>query len=164
MNKPYRVGRSSISGLGLFATKPIRKGARIIRYFGPLLDEKKGKLPPSRYLFGIDDQWTIDGSGRDNLARYINHACEPNAEVDTRIKRKIIVICAIRDIEPGEEIYIHYGREYCAQYLNPCKCVKCVKERIENEERIEKTQLHFLRFPPKRPTPLPLRRFEVKLN
>src|SRR5918992_5396047 len=39
-NKPYRVGRSR-TGLGLFATKPIKKGTKIIRYFGPLLDSKK---------------------------------------------------------------------------------------------------------------------------
>jgi len=39
-HKPYRVGRSA-TGLGLFATKPIKKGSKIIRYFGPLLDAKK---------------------------------------------------------------------------------------------------------------------------
>ncbi len=37
-NKPYRIGRSK-TGLGLFATKPIKKGEKkIIRYFGPILD------------------------------------------------------------------------------------------------------------------------------
>ena len=41
-NKPYRIGRSR-TGLGLFATKPIRKGTKIIRYFGPLLDCRKKK-------------------------------------------------------------------------------------------------------------------------
>jgi len=39
-NKPYRIGRSR-TGLGLFATKPIKKGTKIIRYFGPLLDCRK---------------------------------------------------------------------------------------------------------------------------
>ena len=38
-NKPYRVGRSK-TGLGLFATKPIKKGSKIIRYFGPLVDSR----------------------------------------------------------------------------------------------------------------------------
>src|SRR6266853_1704955 len=41
-DKPYRVGRSR-TGLGLFATKPIKKGAKIVRYFGPLLDCRKKK-------------------------------------------------------------------------------------------------------------------------
>ena len=84
-NKPYRVGRSR-TGLGLFATKPIKKGTKIIRYFGPLLDSKKKKddAIENKYLFELNDRWTIDGSVRKNVARYINHACKPNAESDVK--------------------------------------------------------------------------------
>ena len=131
--KPYRVGRSRISGLGLFATKPIKKGAEIIRYFGPLLDKKNSELKRgNRYLFSIDDQWTIDGSGRENTARYINHACEPNAKADVDPRaRTVMIICAKRDIEPGEEIFIHYGSAYS---LRPCKCEGCKGQRELNED------------------------------
>src|SRR5450756_2671773 len=74
-NKPYRVGRSR-TGLGLFATKPIKKGAKIVRYFGPLLDSKKktDDAIENKYLFELNGRWTIDGSVRENVARYINHA------------------------------------------------------------------------------------------
>ncbi len=84
-NKPYRVGRSR-TGLGLFATKPIKKGSKIIRYFGPLLDSKKKKddAIENKYLFELNNRWTIDGSVRKNVARYINHACRPNAESDVQ--------------------------------------------------------------------------------
>ena len=60
-NKPYRVGRSP-TGLGLFATKPIKKGTKIIRYFGPLLDSKKKKddAIENKYLFELNDRWTIE--------------------------------------------------------------------------------------------------------
>src|SRR6202040_2382282 len=77
--KPYRIGRSR-TGLGLFATKPIKKGAKIIRYFGPLLDSKNEKHDAieNKYLFELNNRWTIDGSVRKNFARYINHACKPN--------------------------------------------------------------------------------------
>ena len=86
-NKPYRVGRSR-TGLGLFATKPIKKGTKIIRYFGPLLDSKKKKddAIENKYLFELNDRWTIDGSVRKNVARYINHACKPNAESDVQAR------------------------------------------------------------------------------
>ena len=82
-NKPYRVGRSR-TGLGLFATKPIKKGTRIIRYFGPLLDcdKEEDDAIENKYLFQLTNRWTIDGSVRENVARYINHACKPNAESD----------------------------------------------------------------------------------
>src|SRR5262249_26068802 len=78
---PYRLGRSR-TGLGLFATKPIRKGDFIIKYWGPRLPNKVADDLDNRYLFEINSRWTIDGSPRRNIARYINHSCRPNAETD----------------------------------------------------------------------------------
>jgi uncharacterized protein len=131
-NKPYRVGRSR-TGLGLFATKPIKKGTRIIRYFGPLLDSKKKKHDEieNKYLFELTNRWTIDGSVRKNIARYINHACKPNAESDVRPRKRRVYIRAIKDIEPGEEINYDYGTDYFKAYLKPigCKCDACEKKR-----------------------------------
>ena len=88
-SKPYRIGRSR-TGLGLFATRPIKKGTKIIRYFGPLLDSKKKKddAVDNKYLFEISNRWTIDGSPRNNVARYINHACKPNAESDVKVRKR----------------------------------------------------------------------------
>jgi len=104
-NKPYRVGRSR-TGLGLFATRPIKKGAKIVRYFGPLLDSKKKKddAIENKYLFELNNRWTIDGSVRKNIARYINHACKPNAESDVMPRKRKVVIRAIKNISPGDEI------------------------------------------------------------
>ena len=103
--KPYRIGRSP-TGLGLFATRRIKKGTRIIRYFGPLLDSKKKKddAIENKYLFELTNRWTIDGSVRENIARYINHACKPNAESDVRPRKRKVFIRAIKNIEPGDEI------------------------------------------------------------
>jgi SET domain-containing protein len=130
--KPYRVGRSS-TGLGLFATKPIKKGTPIIPYVGPLLDSFKEEDVgiTNKYLFEVSKQWTIDGSVRKNLARYINHACRPNAEPDIKPRKRKIVIRALRNIQEGEEINYHYGNDYYKAYLKPlgCKCVSCEKRR-----------------------------------
>ena len=145
-NKPYRVGRSP-TGLGLFATKPIKKGSKIIRYFGPLLDSKKKKddAIENKYLFELNDRWTIDGSVRKNIARYINHACKPNAESDVRPRKRKVFIRAIKNIEPGEEINYDYGTDYFKAYLKPigCKCAACEKKRkkLRAEARAEKARL-----------------------
>ena len=145
-NKPYRVGRSR-TGLGLFATKPIKKGAKIIRYFGPLLDSKKKKddAIENKYLFELTNRWTIDGSVRKNVARYINHACKPNAESDVRPRKRKVFIRAIKNIEPGEEINYDYGTDYFKAYLKPigCKCAACEKKRKKQraEARAEKARL-----------------------
>src|ERR1700730_13356626 len=145
-NKPYRVGRSR-TGLGLFATKPIKKGAKIVRYFGPLLDSKKKKddAIENKYLFELNGRWTIDGSVRENIARYINHACRPNAESDVSPRKRKVVIRAIKNIEPGEEINYDYGTDYFKAYLKPigCKCAACEKKRKKKraEARAERLRL-----------------------
>src|ERR1700742_846607 len=145
-NKPYRVGRSR-TGLGLFATKPIKKGAKIVRYFGPLLDSKKKKddAIENKYLFELNGRWTIDGSIRKNIARYINHACKPNAESDVKPRKRKVVIRAIKNIEPGDEINYDYGTDYFKAYLKPigCKCDACEKKRKKKraEARAERLRL-----------------------
>jgi uncharacterized protein len=145
-NKPYRVGRSR-TGLGLFATKPIKKGAKIVRYFGPLLDSRKKKddAIENKYLFELSGRWTIDGSVRENIARYINHACKPNAESDVKPRKRKVVIRAIKNIEPGEEISYDYGTDYFKAYLKPigCKCDACEKKRRKKraEARAERLRL-----------------------
>lgn len=144
--KPYRVGRSK-TGLGLFATKPIKKGTRIIRYFGPILDSR---IPAqdeieNKYLFELNGRWTIDGSVRKNVARYINHSCRPNAESDVRPRERKVFIRAIRNIEPGDEINYDYGTDYFKAYLKPigCKCESCEKKRkkLRAEARAERAKV-----------------------
>jgi hypothetical protein len=145
-NKPYRVGRSK-TGLGLFATKPIKKGTRIIRYRGPILDSRIPEQDDieNKYLFELNGRWTIDGSVRKNLARYINHSCRPNAESDVRPRERKVFIRAIRNIEPGDEINYDYGTDYFKAYLKPigCKCESCEKKRKKQraEARVERAKV-----------------------
>ena len=144
--KPYRVARSR-TGLGLFATQRIKKGTKIIRYFGPLLDSKKKKddAIENKYLFELNNRWTIDGSVRKNVARYINHACKPNAESDVKPRKRKVFIRAIKNIEPGDEINYDYGTDYFKAYLKPigCKCAACEKKRKKEraEARAERARL-----------------------
>jgi len=145
-SKPYRIGRSR-TGLGLFATKPIKKGSKIIRYIGPMLDcnKKKDDAVENKYLFQVSKRWTIDGSVRKNIARYINHACKPNAESDVSARKRKVVIRAIKNIAVGDEINYDYGTDYFKEYLKPigCKCDACEKKREKKraEQRAEKLRL-----------------------
>jgi SET domain-containing protein len=125
--KPYRVGRSK-TGLGLFATETIEKQAEIVEYSGPRIptrlaqeiDRRRG----NKYLFEINARWTIDGSTRSNVARYVNHACRPNAEAVLRRGR--MIYRAVKRIPAGAEITIDYGEEYVALYFKRgCHCAGC---------------------------------------
>src|SRR5688572_32901833 len=96
--RPFRIGRSK-TGLGLFATKPIKKGAFIVRYAGrkiPNEEAERREARGARYMYELNKKFTLDGSGRHNLGRYANHSCRPNAE--TVIYRGQVRIKAMRRI------------------------------------------------------------------
>ena len=138
-----RVGRSKV-GLGLFATEPIKKKAFIAEYWGRKLPTSEVDQLSSRYLFEINSRWTIDGSTRRNLARYINHCCRPNAQA-TIVNGKII-IRAIKNIAAGDEITYHYGRDYFDTFIKSlgCKCAACRKKRRKQRAAKKKFQVRLI--------------------
>jgi SET domain-containing protein len=129
--KPYRVGRST-TGLGLFATAEIAKGAFIVEYKGHRISTAQAarlEARGARYLYEINRRRTVDGATRRNIARYANHSCRPNAESD--VVRGKVILRAIKTIKPGDEITYDYGEEYFQLFLEPvgCKCAKCQAQR-----------------------------------
>jgi uncharacterized protein len=129
-SRHLRIGRSK-AGLGLFACVPIKKGQFIIRYIGRKIRTETTEDLDTRYLFEINERWTIDGSSRRNRARYINHSCRPNAEV--YFVKLVIKIRAIKNIKAGDEITYHYGRNYFEAFIKDvgCKCVPCAKKKAK---------------------------------
>ena len=129
--RPFRVGRS-MTGLGLFATRPIRKRTRIAEYKGRKLATKEANKIEARgnlYLYEINSRWTIDGTPRSNVARYFNHSCNPNAEIYD-VKHRVF-IRTLRNIKPGEEITYDYGIDYLKNVIgrSNCKCGRCRRRR-----------------------------------
>ncbi|HEX4409687.1 MAG TPA: SET domain-containing protein [Xanthobacteraceae bacterium] len=146
-----RVGRAA-TGLGLFAAKPIAKKAYIATYRGKRISTKNAQHREwrwgAKYMFEISDRWTIDGSSRRNLGRYINHACRPNADAVMR-KGKIVFI-ALRAIKPDEEVTFDYGEEYFDYFIKPhgCRCVSCIRKRrlkrkAQREARMKEQRREF---------------------
>ena len=135
--RPFRVGRSK-TGLGLFATKLIRRGSFIVRYTGRKLHNRIADELDTKYLFEINNRWTIDGSGRKNIARYINHSCRPNCE--PIIKAGRVFIYAKRAIREGEELVYNYGERYFKDIIEPmgCRCAKCSPELYEEQPKDKK--------------------------
>jgi uncharacterized protein len=130
-SRKFRVGRSE-TGLGLFATKTIKKSAYIAAYRGRRISSDEAEELEnrgSRYMFELSSRWVIDGSKRYNVARYMNHSCRPNAEPFI-IRRRKIIFRALRAITPGEEITYNYGRDYFNFFIkkNGCRCLSCRKK------------------------------------
>ncbi len=137
MSRFFRIGRSK-TGLGLFATKPIKRAAYIATYRGRRITTEEAdrrEARGARYMFELNKKWTIDGSPRWNVARYINHSCQPNAKPVGR--NGGIVIVALRRIEPEEEITYSYGDEYLDYFLQNggCRCTACRKKRAARRRR-----------------------------
>lgn len=125
----------------MFAVKPIKRRTHIVAYRGPLLTEEEAvrrEARDSRYLFILTKKWTVDGSPRWNLGRYVNHSCRPNAEPITR--NGGIVIVAMRRIEPGEEITYDYGKDYFWYFkeIGGCRCPHCRRKKAAKRRAARK--------------------------
>jgi SET domain-containing protein len=132
---PVVVRRSKIQGRGVYASRDIAEGERVIEYTGLLITNEEadaqcddeGMHRHHTFLFGVDDRYTVDGAQGGNEARFINHSCEPNCE--SVIEKRRVFIDALRDIPAGEEIAYDYwyttDHGYTLEDLRriyPCRC------------------------------------------
>ncbi|KAL1269655.1 hypothetical protein QQF64_031944 [Cirrhinus molitorella] len=101
--KKLRFGRSRIHDWGLFAEEPIAADEMIIEYVGQSIRQVIADMRERRYenegigssyLFRVDQDTIIDATKCGNLARFINHSCNPNcyAKIITVEAQKKIVI------------------------------------------------------------------------
>jgi SET domain-containing protein len=134
-SSPILVRRSRIQGRGVFATRRIPAGERIVEYTGVLIShdeadalcDDESMRRHHTFLFAVDDRWVIDGGRGGNESRYINHSCDPNCE--SVIVGRRVFIHALRDIEDGEELLYDYwyvtDENYSIEDLRriyPCRC------------------------------------------
>ena len=123
MNRDHIRKFKGISGIGLQANKDLPRGAFVVEYTGKLV--RAGKEKRGRYLMLANARWTIDGSSRKNLARYLNHSCKPNCQAYA-VRNRRVKIYTLRRVRAGEELTIDYGKEYFDDYLKgKCRCSLC---------------------------------------
>ncbi len=140
--KLYKIKKSNIDNKGLYASRDIKKGTRIIEYKGKIITAKRSEKDPkfdndkAIYLFNLNKKYDLDGDFKYNTARLINHSCDPNCEVTgTGLK---IWIHAIKNINRDEELTYDYGFGFDEDFKNyPCKCKSknCVGYIVRSESR-----------------------------
>tara|TARA_B000000532_G_scaffold239728_1_gene229641 strand:- start:347 stop:835 length:489 start_codon:yes stop_codon:yes gene_type:complete len=132
----WKVKKSKIHGSGVYASKEIKKGEKIIEYIGEKILKSEGdKRSGNRikknlhkgddglvYIFELNSKYDIDGSPLYNKARYINHSCNPNCEVE--IFNDHIWIVSLRKIRKDEELTYDYGYAFDKEDFKDhvCKC------------------------------------------
>tara|TARA_Y100000591_G_scaffold302575_1_gene297742 strand:- start:443 stop:943 length:501 start_codon:yes stop_codon:yes gene_type:complete len=130
----WKIKKSRVHGTGIFATEDIKANTKIIEYIGEKVTRSEGdrrseirikkylnsKTTGSVYIFELNSRYDIDGSFGYNKARYINHSCDPNCEVD--IVRGRIWISSIKNIKKGQELNYDYGYEFDKDDFTDHKC------------------------------------------
>lgn len=133
-NPLIEVSRSGIHHKGVFARERIRRGTKVIEYVGEKVTKAEGirrgdevhenakntKTKGFVYIFELNSKYDIDGNVPQNVARWINHSCEPNCSA--QIIRGHIWIIARRTIEPGDELTYNYGYGFDSWRDHPCRC------------------------------------------
>lgn len=132
-DKAYFIKTSEIHGRGLYATRDIAKGERILEYVGEkvtkaeserrgnaLMEHAKVHGGGAVYMFILNKTHDIDGNVEWNDARLMNHTCDPNCEAE--IIRGHIWYVAIKDIKEGDELSLNYGFALENWEDHPCRC------------------------------------------
>ena len=104
------VGFSSIDKRGVFCTDYIKKGEifEVAPYIEvPASEVKETVLIDYVFKIGVDDYAVAFGN-----ASLYNHRNQPSAEWRVDLEKRVINFIALHDIEPGEEIFISYGKTY----------------------------------------------------
>jgi histone-lysine N-methyltransferase NSD2 len=121
-------------GWGLFTKANIKMGDFIIEYVGELItmeeyhrrlqDCMTKKEEMNCYYMMMDNHRMIDAGPKGNIARFMNHSCDPNCETqkwtvngDTRVG-----LFASKDITAGIELTFNYQFEAVGEIKKACYC------------------------------------------
>ena len=149
----WKEKKSRIHGIGIIASKNIKKNTKIIEYIGEKITKSEGnkrsaarikkylhkKNEGSVYIFELNNKYDIDGTPLYNKARYINHSCDPNCEVDI-IDNQIWII-AIKNIKKNNELSYDYGYPFDEDDYTDhvCKCGsrKCIGYILAHDDWVK---------------------------
>ena len=126
------LARSGIQGLGLYSARDLEKHQMVIEYIGEVIRSELTDIREKRYteqnrgiyMFRLDDDRVLDATMSGNMARYINHSCNPNCVTEVvEVDRDMhIIIFANRRINRGEELSYDYKFDYEDDNRLPCLC------------------------------------------
>jgi len=133
------VRRASAHGRGVFTTRALGAGTRVVEYTGERISHAEAAL---RYdderrrdthtlLFTVDRSTVIDGAVNGGLGRYLNHSCDPNCE--SVLDGGRIFFETVRPVRAGEELTYEYRlrrprplpRDWRRRYACRCAAARC---------------------------------------
>jgi uncharacterized protein len=108
-------------GYGIAAAEPIAKGEPVCVWGGRVVDgEELAALPAKEreHALQVEEGFYLASLAPDEPPSYFNHSCDPNAGFNGQI-----VLVAMRDIAPGEEVTFDYAMCDSSPYDEfVCRC------------------------------------------
>ena len=101
MRSRIEVRTSAIHGHGVFARRRLRRGSYIGTFQG-----RRTQTDGPHVLWVILEDGTQSGVVGENELRYLNHSRLANAEFWGAD------LFAVRNIQPGQEVTLHYGDDW----------------------------------------------------
>ena len=127
------VAKSALGGLGCFATVNFPKESPIAQYAGERITHAEAmwrmRGESGKRISQLDTGHYIDGSVGGNETQYINHSCEPNANV--LVLDGFMIVFALREILPGEEVTV----EYLNSFDHDQTLCQCLTPSCRNNQR-----------------------------
>lgn len=125
--------KTKFKGWGLAAGEFIPKGSFVMQYVGEVfnIDSDLGaqriqqyKHSTCTYLMRIDNNEVIDPTTSGNIARFINHSCDPNCQTSkwSVLDEVCVGIFAIKDIQENEELTFDYQFDFFKTPCTRCYC------------------------------------------
>ena len=127
------IMKSPLHGSGCFAAVRFPKHSSIAEYSGERICHAEAmqrmRGPDGKRISQLGADCYIDGSVGGNEMQYINHSCEPNADVV--IINRFMIVFALRQIRAGEEITVDYLNSF-AEDFTVCQCrTPSCRQRID---------------------------------
>jgi len=114
---------SAIEGRGAFAAEAIPPRHKIGELRGEPISvaqaRQRARGKERIMIIEVSERRAVDASGSEDVLRFANHSCRPNAVL--RIRQGRVEFFSMRAIGAGEEITIHYGTSHHAGRL-ACRC------------------------------------------
>jgi SET domain-containing protein len=124
----FKVGRSRIQGLGLFALSALPARRKLGELGGEVISQRearrRARATDCIMIVEFADGSALDASRSESPFKHVNHSCEPNAFM--RVCRGRVEFYSLRRVEPGEELTCDYGETHHDGTL-ACRCgsAKC---------------------------------------
>lgn len=128
---PLQLFKTFNKGWGVKTTKFLNEGDLVVEYVGEVIDmdsweARKRQLGrfEHMYFMALNSEEIVDASRKGNIARFINHSCSPNLQVEKWYVNRTprLAMWAKRPIAPGEELTYNYSVKWTGNLDHAQQC------------------------------------------